>query len=218
MMEGTLYFTEDGIAATVRPGEYYIQRRGRMQDSTVPSSGAVYYYIHFDGEYCDNSDALPLRGLWQRSEDTAHIARLDFLQSTGGTFVETESEFLAILSHLRRGEQETEHRRIVRELSACITENIRHSWSLSELSSHSGYSTNHLISIFRQETGQTPGAFLTNLRLHRARMLLLDSDMPLSRIAEECGFGGYVNFYKAFLKQNGCAPGEWKMNKRKEPK
>ena len=38
----------------------------------------------------------------------------------------------------------------------------------------------------------------------------------LCRIAEECGFGGYVNFYKAFQKQNGCAPGVWRQNMRKE--
>ncbi len=216
MMEGTLYFTEDGIPTEVHPGEYYIQRRGLFQESEIPSDGAVYYYIHFLGEYCDNPDALPLRGIWQRSEETDRIARLDFLQSTGGTEVETMAEFLSILSHLRRGEKESEHRRIVRELTASISEDPRREWSLSELSSRSGYSVNHLIGIFRRETGLTPGAFLINLRLHRARMLLLDSDMPLSRIAEECGFGGYVNFYKAFRNQNGCAPGEWRQITRKE--
>ena len=215
MIEGTLYFTEDGIPAEIHPGEYYIQRSGRLQDSAIPSTGAVYYYIHFHGEYCDNPASLPLRGFWQYSEEKEHLSRLDFLQSTGSTTVETAAEFLQLLSHLHRGENPSEHRRIVQELISRITEDLRHPWSLRELSGLSGYSVNHLISLFHRETGQTPGEFITHLRLRRTRMLLLDSDMPLNTIAEECGFGGYVNYYKAFLKQNGCAPGEWRQNMRK---
>jgi len=214
MMEGTLYFTEDGIPTEVHPGEYCIQRRGLFQESEIPSDGAVYYYIHFLGEYCDNPDALPLRGIWQRSEETERIARLDFLQSTGGTEVETMAEFLSILSHLRRGEKESEHRRIVRELTASISEDPRHDWSLTELSSRSGYSVNHLIQLFRRETGRAPYAYITELRLQAARNLLMNSDLPVTHIAEECGFSSYVNFYKAFVRACSCTPQEWRRQCR----
>lgn len=216
MLEGTLYFTEDGDAIEVHRGEYYIQRRGLMQESAVPSTGAVYYYIHFLGEYCENQDALPLRGALRLTEERERMERLDLLQSTGGTAVETGAEFLSILAELRRGIGMTEHKKIVHSIIARVTEDIRRPWTLAELSALSGYSVNHVIHIFRTETGQTPHAFITGLRLHTARMLLLDSDMPLSRIAEECGFGGYVNFYKTFLNRHGCTPQQWRQRGRKE--
>ena len=49
MLEGILYFNEDGKPVQVSKGEYYIQRSGLLQEGVIPSSDAFYYVIHFHG-------------------------------------------------------------------------------------------------------------------------------------------------------------------------
>lgn len=49
MLEGTLHFLENGEQIDLEKGEYYIQRRGLLQEGRIPSDDARYYYIHFTG-------------------------------------------------------------------------------------------------------------------------------------------------------------------------
>ena len=208
MLDGTLHFSEDGRPVSVDKGEYYIQRHGLTQLGNRPSGGARYYYIHFRGAFCDGG--LPLRGSWSLPDAHERFRRMDYLQTAGGSAVELLAELLPILAALKRGLRPTENQRIIHALSEQIAGDLRAPWPLSRMAALSGYSVNHLIEIFRRETGQTPHAFLTGLRLHAARLRLLDSDLPLTQIAEECGFGNYSNFYKAFVKAHRCAPDAWR--------
>ena len=73
-----------------------------------------------------------------------------------------------------------------------------------------GYNKNHIIRIFKKETGKTPHAYITDIKIEKAKQLLLGSDASLSQISIECGFGEYINFYKAFMKNEGCPPLAWK--------
>ena len=84
--------------------------------------------------------------------------------------------------------------------------------SLEELAAFCGYSKNHLIRIFKEETGQTPFAYITNLRMSYACKLLENSTMTINEISENSGFGNYINFYKAFKKQLCMTPEEWRRS------
>jgi len=214
MLEGTLYFQENGIPAEVHAGEYYIQRRLLLQEGARPSPGAVYYYIHFLGEYCENHCSLPLRGAMFLREAHARFQRLEMLKNTGGTAVEVYAEFYAILAELKRGSGANEQTRTVHAVISRAAEDLRHNWTLPELAAMSGYSVNHLIQLFRRETGRAPYAYITELRLQAARNLLMNSDLPVTHIAEECGFSSYVNFYKAFVRACSCTPQEWRRQCR----
>lgn len=48
------------------------------------------------------------------------------------------------------------------------------------------------------------------LRHHRARELLGDPDLPMARIADMLGFVDVANFYHAFRRWEGCAPGQFR--------
>lgn len=57
--------------------------------------------------------------------------------------------------------------------------------------------------------------FYTQERLSKAKLLLLDTNLPLVAIAEQCGFGGPSNFSKAFKKKYGMAPLPFKKARQK---
>lgn len=56
----------------------------------------------------------------------------------------------------------------------------------------------------------TPHAYLTCIRLQNAKKLLERTDLPIQKIASECGFSDNSIFYKAFKKSFSLSPSEWR--------
>lgn len=214
MLDGTLYFNEDHNPVRVTKGHYYIQKRGLYQDGIIPSSDARYYYVHFRGNYGDTSKPLPLAGNSYFTESYDGFERLNFLQNTEASQVEKLAEFYRILAKLQVGGGISRNQKIILPVISLITEDYQKIYSLEELASICGYSKNYLIRIFKEETGQTPFAYITNLRLKEATTLLANSDMSINEISSRCGFGSYINFYKSFTKQLNATPDMWRKQNR----
>ena len=60
--------------------------------------------------------------------------------------------------------------------------------------------------LFRQNLGQTPGAYALHLRLQAARRLITDTRHPLAEIALRTGFSSASTLSRAFHRQFGLAP------------
>ena len=99
---------------------------------------------------------------------------------------------------------------VVQQVISEVSANMQKPFSLQEIATKCGYNKNHIISIFKKETGKTPYAYITEMKLSKAKWLMLNSDASLSQISLECGFGEYINLYKAFVKAEGCPPLVWK--------
>jgi len=69
-----------------------------------------------------------------------------------------------------------------------------------------------LIRKFQEELGYTPKQYLTQLRLEKAKSLLLYSKKSNVTIAEESGFGTEKNLYYAFHSILGLTPNEYRKN------
>jgi len=103
---------------------------------------------------------------------------------------------------------------MILQIISLITEDYQKIYSLEQLSSLCGYSKNYLIRIFKEETGLTPFAYISNLRLNSAKTLLANSDISINEISDRCGFGSYNNFYKTFVKQLHTTPDKWRKENR----
>lgn len=100
----------------------------------------------------------------------------------------------------------------VRDCIGYIKEHFSDKVTLQELSELSGYSGAHTTRIFKEETGQTPHEWLTNVRINRAKELLAMSEKTLEAIAEECGFASPAHFKILFKKTVGITPGIFRKN------
>jgi len=79
---------------------------------------------------------------------------------------------------------------------------------LQKLLDASGYAQDYIRAQFKRITGKTPIAFLTNVRIRHACHLIdtYGSAVPLTQIAEKCGYTDYVYFSKKFKSVVGVAP------------
>jgi len=84
--------------------------------------------------------------------------------------------------------------------------------NVSEILRSSGYAEDYIRAAFKREVGKTPIEFLTELRIKRACYLIdiYGDKLPLSEIAERCGYLDYVYFSKKFKEYTGIAPRGYK--------
>ena len=86
--------------------------------------------------------------------------------------------------------------------------------SLDEMAAHAAMSTRTFARRFREETGLSPGRWLTQQRLRRAQHLLESSDLPVERVAHEVGFATATSLRRHLAAQAGVAPSAYRRTFR----
>ena len=94
-----------------------------------------------------------------------------------------------------------------------IESNYNQDISLAALATEVSRTPEHLCNVFKKNTGQTIVAYINNVRLlHASIMLLQDSSKPVNEIAAECGFRSPSYFGQMFLKHYGLTPQQYRLN------
>lgn len=78
--------------------------------------------------------------------------------------------------------------------------------SLHQLAMQAGMSVRSFSRHFRAESGTTPLQWLLTQRLAAAQQLLEETDLSISRVAEQCGFGSAVTLRMHFRRDRGVSP------------
>jgi len=85
---------------------------------------------------------------------------------------------------------------------------------LEDLLDIAGIKKTVFISSFRKVTGKSPIQYIIQLRLENARDLLQESNLPISRIAEQCGFSDPFYFSRCFRKHFNLPPKQFREKLR----
>lgn len=85
-------------------------------------------------------------------------------------------------------------------------------YGIDELSERLNVSKSHLIRAFHQAMGVSPGKYLTDVRIHAAKQMLLHREYSLDVIASLCGFSGGNYLCRVFKKEVGVSPAVWRAN------
>lgn len=78
-----------------------------------------------------------------------------------------------------------------------------------------GLSEAHFCRIFREATGVPPHRYVLAARLELARKLLTQSTLPISRIAEECGFSSQSHLTASFRAAHATTPARYRAHVRR---
>ena len=94
---------------------------------------------------------------------------------------------------------------IERNYSSCV--------NLDKLIDHIGYSRPRFFTLFKMQTNMTPGEYLRNHRLEKAKEMLLQTDLPAVGVGKACGLGDPAHFSHLFKKMTGRTPLEYRRQK-----
>ena len=84
--------------------------------------------------------------------------------------------------------------------------NLSEPLSLLEIADHVGLSRRQIERLFRQEMGRSPARYYLEIRLDRARHLLIQSTMPVVEVAIACGFVSASHFSKCYRELYAKSP------------
>ncbi len=83
-------------------------------------------------------------------------------------------------------------------------------WKLGELAKLSGMSRARFADQFASRVGMPPIAYLTSWRLMKARLLLANSGLDMTEIANRCGYLSMPSFSSRFKREYAIGPGAYR--------
>ncbi|MFC3745976.1 helix-turn-helix domain-containing protein [Paenibacillus sp. GCM10012306] len=103
--------------------------------------------------------------------------------------------------------------KLLSKVKAEIDRHYSEEITIERLAVASGISRYHLMRIFRERYGKSIGEYLTGIRLHHAKQLMLKREYSIHEIAGKVGFQSESYFRTVFKKQVGLAPAAYLRNR-----
>jgi AraC family transcriptional activator of mar-sox-rob regulon len=100
------------------------------------------------------------------------------------------------------------------KIAACcrlIHARPRDAFRLDDLARDSGICRTLFCRLFKQQTGLSLSKYILNVRVHTAMELLAGSDLPITRVAQECGFTNLSHFHREFKKLTQMTPRHYRV-------
>jgi AraC-like DNA-binding protein len=221
--DGAARFEVEATQQRADRGELFVLEPDAVHTgmAAVPE-GWAYQVLYLDPalmfEWDERDGAPPRAARWVVFRDVALRAALLRMHSAIAAGVAgLELDELAVAAvgalrpHLRPGPAAArggyEHAAVRR-----AREHLREHWDravpLAELSSVAGLTRFELVRRFRQQTGLTPHAFQTNVRIEQARRLL-SAGGAIAEVAAACGFADQPHLTRTFKRAVGVTPGRF---------
>lgn len=96
---------------------------------------------------------------------------------------------------------------VVKYINSHISENV----STSVLSDVTGYSSGYLSRIFRQEIGMSIHDYVAQTRMNLAKEMLVNTNLKIYEVAENCGYENTTYFIKIFRISTGITPQDYRL-------
>ncbi|NJA60122.1 GlxA family transcriptional regulator [Streptomyces sp. NEAU-H3] len=175
--------------------------------------------VEFDPNvlFVDHGDVLTSAGAASGVDVCLHLVRRDH-----GTEVANQVARCCVVPPYRDGGQAQYVERPLPPASEAGTgptrdwalERLDRALPLDELAAHAAMSPRTFARRFQEETGLSPGRWLTQQRLRRARHLLESSDLPVERVAHEVGFATATSLRRHLAADSGVTPSTYRRTFR----
>ncbi len=83
-------------------------------------------------------------------------------------------------------------------------------WTIHTMSEILHVSEPYIQELYKGAFGVTCGADVINARVEAAKLLLTDTNIPVTEIGEKCGYGSLIHFSRQFKKITGLSPAAYR--------
>ena len=102
------------------------------------------------------------------------------------------------------------HPDIILKLLLYVDDHFAGNCNLGDAAAAIGYDYAYISKYFKRKTGISFSRYVNMVRINRSKHLLLSTEKPLARIAEECGFSGCRTFHREFNRSVGLTPSQYR--------
>lgn len=119
---------------------------------------------------------------------------------------------IALYEKRKTEEQDAQEERTITGIIRYLQEHLDKEISLNILADEFHLSSQYISQLFKSEIGVNFLAYLTSIRMERAKKLLLATSLSIGEISEKCGYADYRVFTKVFKKEEGSTPSQYRRN------
>ncbi len=139
-----------------------------------------------------------------------YIMRQNHTEIITEWIMKTSSELLELI----KSKRENTERSVISQAKSYIEESLSDvNLSLNQISDAVRLSSTYLSQLFKKETGLGISAYITQLRIERAKIMLLETELLVADIAKQAGFMSTGYFTQVFKKLESITPQEYRRKK-----
>ena len=112
----------------------------------------------------------------------------------------------------RERKEERQEERTISGITRYMQEHLAEEISLSVLAEEFHLNGQYISQLFKNEIGVNFLAYLTNIRMEKAKKLLLTTSLSIAEVSEQSGYGDYRVFTKVFKKNEGITPSQYRRD------
>ena len=225
-------FFLDGERAVLSPGQIAILDPDIRHGYRSLGGDWMVHYVGFEGEACTRLLTclkLVRPGIYSLSDPGLFLSHLEPLTALAAaskpSHTACSKELYGLLLDLSTGvrilpmNQAAEGSGLVREMILFLEDHYSEDLSLDDLSARFGMTPEYLCFCFKDAAGETIMQYLRRIRIHHAKVLLMESpDAGLKVIAEKCGFSSVSYFGRVFRESTGFTPQGYRLGVKKDRK
>lgn len=205
----------------VHQGEIVVYKPGEPQDYTYYAKDTPQsYWIHFTGVGAE--ELLRTCGLWEKAvytigpcpefaEHIREIIREIQLQPVqhnlfcAGSFTQLLAQVSRRLARQETGRAEWKFEKLIAVLESMHNDSTAYH-SIEEYATQCHLSRSRFLHLFKQYTGLSPHAYVTRIRLEKAKDLLINTTLSVAEISRIVGYPDPLYFSRIFKKYTGVSP------------
>lgn len=211
LLEGAFTVKYEGKERQVEENQAFLFRKGVRHERHAlrPMKLMLFRYVSeeplFSSEHLVFSDTQRFRSTLFMAEKCAMLTDAARLRSH--LLLDLSAQY-SLEQQCRIVERERDAEMLAAEKR--IRESVTKGISVAALARESSLSHVQLIRRFRAAFGCTPSERIKQLRLERAKELLMQTAMPIKEIAYSCGFENEYYFSNFFKKNTGLSPTDFR--------
>ena len=225
-VSGSGEFLLDGGRGILRPGQAALLAANEAHSYHSLEGEWVMHYVGFEGKLCQKLMAglgLGQSGLYSMARTELlldHLRTLEslLLQASPDSTLQCSKELYSLLLDFSQAltplpdSRYTEAVGMEKEMILYLEDHFGEDISLDDLAAHFRRTPEYLCGIFKAATGETISHYLRRIRIHRAKLMLMERpDASLREIAEACGFHSLSYFGKVFREATGFTPQGYRL-------
>ena len=202
-IEGVNYRVKKGMVRIINPYEVHEIKKSSWEHINLVLSpylihsmlGGKGERVHFQNVIDDEKLSLDLRLLYECGSQKMSKLK-DILEYLKKSYSCKNPDVIPL--HVKREKLQKAIYYIYQNANSCDI-------NLDVLVSHIGLSKYHFLREFKKEFGLTPHHYIQNIKINNARKML-HAKVPLSQIAQDCGFFDQSHLIKTYKKFFGHTP------------
>ncbi len=203
-LRGIINIEVDEHQGKVTPGECLVIKKGNLHHFTANTKAR---FLVADMEYLPENISLSNTIVF--SINQLCIRFINFLEIQLEHQVDEELERISYLMFFELMSKQTLLKPLnnkIRDVVEFVENNLTEELPIAKLASISCLSPTQFKKRFKEQVGSTAAQYVTQLRMEKAKALLVNTDYPLTVVAEKVGYTDFTAFSRRFSKYFGLSP------------